>query len=86
MTKNIVSLNGAPVEGQTTEPSEYVIETLEDMLERAKSGKLIGVAIVGMENDGATPYMLVGKVGGFGMVGALQGLQFELNTINTARD
>jgi peptide deformylase len=84
MTDNIVSLNGAPVAGEQMQPSQYLIETLEEMLERAKNGQTIGMAAVMMEHDGQCPYALVGRVGGFVMAGSLSTLMYVMNVQNAS--
>jgi len=84
MSDNIVSLNGAPVAGEPMQPSPYLIETLEEMLERAKNGQTVGMAAVMMEHDGHSPYALVGRVGGFAMAGSLSTLMHILNTQNAS--
>lgn len=84
MSDNIVSLSGAPIAGEAMEPSQYLIETLEEMLERAKNGQTIGMAAVMMEHDGHSPYALVGRVGGFTMAGSMSTLLHILNTQNAS--
>lgn len=84
MTDNIVALNGNPINGSPSEPSQFLIEALEDLLERAKSGQIVGMAAVSLEHDGQSPYCLVGRIGGFNMAGSLSTLTHILNVQNAA--
>lgn len=67
---NVASLFGGPV-GQR-EPNETCIETLEEWLEMARAGEIVGVAMAGLSFDGTARYGVGGRVGGYGIVGALE--------------
>lgn len=56
------SLTGGPI--ARGEVSEHAVKALDDALERAKSGDVIGVAVVCLHNDGAASYDIAGRVGG----------------------
>jgi len=84
MSDNIISLTGRNTDGPASEPSQYLIETLEDLLERAKSGQIVGMAAVCLEHDGQSPYCLVGRIGGFTMAGSLSTLTHIINVQNAA--
>lgn len=63
------------------EPNLATIAALEEALERAKAGEVVGVGIVYLEHDGAGGYMLSGRVGGFSMLGASQIMSAELTRV-----
>ena len=66
--KNVVSLVPRPERG--LEPSQAVIEFLEDALERAKTGELQAIAGACLFDDGCA-YHVLGWAGSFEMMGAL---------------
>lgn len=73
----IVSMNGAPVP-EARDPSPVLVGYLEDMLEQAKSGEILGMATATMHSDRTTGYSVVGIVEGFSMLGALELAKFSL--------
>lgn len=77
MTK-IVSIHGGPLPGATGEPSKALIEFLEAELERARSGETIGMAAATLDKDRVGGFAIVGHVGGFSMVGALECVRHRL--------
>jgi hypothetical protein len=84
MIDNIVALTGRPVGAPTGEPDRFLVEVLEDLLERAKSGQIVGMAAVFLEHDGQSAYDIVGRVGGFTMAGALAAAVHTVNAYNVA--
>jgi hypothetical protein len=60
-TAEIRSLNGDVID--LREANESVVLRLEDLLERAKSGEIIGLAAVAVYYDIATSHCVVGAVG-----------------------
>lgn len=76
MNGTVTSLNGGPV--GVLAPNEDAIELLEDMLERAKSGDIVGVAVCALHYDAAASYSVAGLVGGYSLLGALEMAKAEL--------
>ncbi len=72
----VVSLHGAdlPPNG---EPVPALVEMCEDLLERVRSGEIIGVALAGVYRDFGTSLMRGGHVT-YGQVGILAHLQKKL--------
>lgn len=81
MTGKVESLFGGPT-GER-ERSEYAVEVLTDLLERAKSGEVVGVAVASLYYDGAAAYDIAGKVGGYSMMGALDVAKAHLLKLET---
>ena len=80
---DIVYIRGAKPEAPVERvPNASLIECLKDILQKAESGEITGVACVMAYDDGMASYSLVGQVGGFSMVGALQCVTTLLNDIN----
>ena len=77
----VVSLNGKTAL-QAKEPSQYLVDFLEEHLERARSGELQGLAVATHYHDGGAGWSVVGRVGGVGMIGALELCKAELFDIN----
>lgn len=69
MSKNVFSLRGEPT-GQP-KPNEHCIATLEEWLDMARAGELIGVAMAGLRSNGCGRYAVGGTIGGYSMLGAL---------------
>ena len=84
MTDKIVSLRGGTVLGG--EPSDTLVGYLEDLLEQARSGHVVGIAGATVEASGVASYTVVGRVGGFGLSGALACAQQVLCEVNVGRD
>jgi hypothetical protein len=74
MTDNIVKLTPAP----RSEPNQVLIDELERLLERARSGDLIGGALTVVDAGGVAEYHIVGYAGGFSMAGAVACMQARL--------
>lgn len=79
----VVSLTGAPV-GDSREPVPACVECVEDVLDRARSGEIVGLATVILNHDGVVGWHMAGRVGGYGMVGAAELIKTLL--LETARD
>ncbi|WP_322997497.1 hypothetical protein [Castellaniella sp.] len=72
MASNVTHIHGGIVAGgEQDEPVPEVIAALEEMLERAKAGKLAGFTFIGQEGDQAF-HASVGFLGTFAMIGALE--------------
>ena len=54
MPSKIVSLHGAPIDGAGPEPDQLVVELLEDLLARAKTGEVQGLAAAYIVFGGTT--------------------------------
>lgn len=76
MENNVRSLFGGAT-GQR-EPNENAISTLEELLEMARAGEIIGIAVAGLCHDGCGMYRLAGRVGGYSMLGAVEIAKAEL--------
>ena len=76
MKDNVISLNG----GLTGEKQVVTstVEQLEVLLESAKSGQIVGIAYSVLEYDNNACFGVVGRVGGFSMVGALEAAKLIL--------
>ena len=83
MTDKIVSMRGGSVLGG--EPSDTLVKYLEDLLEQARSGHVVGIAAATVEASGVASYSIVGRVGGFGLSGALACAQHLLCETNIGR-
>lgn len=77
---NITSINGATI--STGEPNQIAVKVLEEALERARSGDLVGVGIVIRHSDGCASFTLGGSVGGYSMLGALEMVRDEIVSLN----
>lgn len=55
-----------------------VVSLLEDLLERAHSGEIVGVSVCALSFDGCGSYWLGGKVGGYSMLGAMDVARSDL--------
>ena len=60
------------------------VEALEEMLDLAKKGEIKGFAMVPMWHDNTASYLLMGRVGGYAMLGALNMIQAHLVETNMA--
>jgi 1,4-dihydroxy-2-naphthoyl-CoA synthase len=65
---NVRSMFGGP--SVTREANSAAVEVLEDALERARSGEIVGVGIVMADHDGRACFSLGGLIGGFADLGA----------------
>ena len=75
MTK-VLSIYGGPV-GEH-EVNETCVEQMEEWLEMAKSGQIVGICLVGLGYDNLAQYTIAGKIGGYGLVGATHMVLQEL--------
>lgn len=78
----VTALFGGPT--GLPEVNPVAVETLEMWLEMARSGKVVGVALAGLCADGSSRYAVGGRVGGYGMIGALTVAKAEV--LDIARD
>lgn len=70
MTEKKIGRIGLVVENQkpATEESVELIDTLTDMLTRARAGQLLGLAMVEIESDGEYTPLMAGDIGSIGEV------------------
>lgn len=66
----VVSIHGAPV--HAGDPVEPCVSALEDMLERARAGEVIGVAMAVMHSDRSSSFTFGGYLDSYGVIGALE--------------
>ena len=64
----VVSLWGQPIGEREVQP--MLVEALEKMLEQARSGEIVGAALVKLHCDGLGSWDVAGKVGGYSLLGA----------------
>lgn len=64
-----------------TKPSQILIDELERLLERARSGDIIGGALAVIDASGISEYHIVGYSEGFALVGAATCMQAKLTDI-----
>jgi len=67
---------------ENREPVESVVNHLGHLLELAKTGALVGLTTVPRFHDGSASYSLVGQVGGYTMLGALECVKMHVIDIN----
>jgi hypothetical protein len=82
MTGNVTAIFGGPT--GVLSANDACIATLERWLEMARSGEVIGVAVIGLCHDGLARQAAGGKIGGYSMIGALEVVRAYL--IESARE
>ena len=80
MAENVTAIFGGPT--HQPEVNETCVRVLREWLEMAESGEIVGVAMAGLCADHAARYAVGGKVGGYGMLGALDMARADLVEIN----
>jgi hypothetical protein len=65
---NVHSLWGQPTGERDVQPT--LVAALEKMLEQARSGEIVGAALVKLHCDGLASWDVAGKVGGYSLIGA----------------
>lgn len=74
---NVASFRpGDPIPVRTVEPR--VVEHLEELLEKARSGEVIGICGAAQYFDGLASWHIVGLTNSFSVIGALQVMQTGL--------
>lgn len=79
MSDGVVALHGGPTYQRKV--VDGVVETLEDLLERARSGEIICLTAVYTYYDGLAAYTSSGLVGGYSQLGALRMAENSLISI-----
>jgi hypothetical protein len=62
-------------------PQESLIDALNELLERAKSGELQGAAVALVDKDGQGGFCIAGVIGGYAILGASMSMQVSLRDI-----
>lgn len=73
---NVISAFGHPTGERQV--SDALVASLEEWLERARSGEITGMAGAFLHCDGMASYSVAGLVGGFALIGALEIAKAEL--------
>lgn len=84
MTGNVASLFGGPC--HVPEPNEDVVNFLEKTLVAAQSGEVVGIAVSLLHCDNLASYAVVGKIGSYGIIGAIELAKAELLAIHIGDD
>ena len=77
----VVTLRGG-VPTSTRESNKALTDYVEQLLEQAQSGQVNGLVAVTLEPNGVASFSVVGSVGGYGMVGALDCARQIITEIN----
>lgn len=72
----VISMCGQMV--PASEPDTDTIWLLEDILERAKAGEIVGVYIAALHHDATASWSRAGMVGPYSFLGALTAAQADL--------
>ncbi|MEO1949313.1 hypothetical protein [Thioclava sp.] len=80
MTDNVTALFGGPT--SVPKPDENCIEVLENLLEKARGGEVIAVAIAAKHYDGLATANHGGNIAGYAIIGALEAIKACLTTLN----
>lgn len=80
----VKSLYGGPT-GQR-EVNQTAVEEAEALLEAVLSGEVVGFTAVRLHCDGLSSYRIAGRVGGFGMVGAIEHVKMAIIDQNNMGD
>lgn len=80
MGDKVTALFGGPT--GLPQRNESCISALREWLEMAEAGEVVGIAIAGLSYDACTRYRIAGKVGGYGMLGALEMAKADLVEVN----
>lgn len=78
---DLVSLNGNHVPG-VREANERAVRAAEELLEACRSGDIVGFCVGQLHFDHIASFRVVGAVGGYGMVGALEQAKMEIILVN----
>ena len=76
MAENVTAIFGGPT--GLPEPNATCIEALREWLAMAEAGEIVGVAIAGLCADHMSRYAVAGKVGGYGLIGAVEMAKADL--------
>ena len=79
MSDTVISLNGG-ITGERHR-SEVAVDYAKRLLEKVEAGEVMGFAVAELYHDGTGGYKIVGRVGGFSMLGAVTALSAEMSDI-----
>lgn len=79
MSENVVAMFGGP--SGVPEVHEGAVSVLEEMLEMARAGQIVGVVGAFLYYDRCAGYQMGGKIGGYALVGALDAAMMDVRTI-----
>ena len=82
---NVTAIRGGPIY-QRSRPNPHVITMLEDLLERARAGNVIGLVAVDVDEAGLACWHKAGKTGGFSLLGGVAALQSYLSDAANGED
>lgn len=77
----VVDIHGGPsVRGGV--PNSTCVKVARELLLMAESGELQGIAVAFLDREGVSGFVTGGRVGGYGMIGALEMARHELVLVN----
>jgi hypothetical protein len=91
-TTNIVALPGCAVTPEPSAkpasrtPNATTVQHLEELLEQARSGEVVGVVTVSMYHDNSAAYAIMGTIGGYQVGGAVATAMHDISRINAGHD
>jgi hypothetical protein len=77
MSEKVVGLHGAWRPAPAPEPNRDAVAELEQLLEAARAGEIVGFAVACQHRDKVS-WCYAGATGGFGMLGAIECLKERL--------
>ena len=75
---NVIPFHKGDVVIATGEPRESVIKAIEDLLERARSGDIQGMAYAALYHDSLASWGIVGLCGPHSLIGAVEVMKANL--------
>ncbi len=82
----VVSLDGGMIPAVAAEPHEGLVEMLEALTEKARSGEIQCVAYAAQHADGAFVQEIMGRWSGYGLVGSLEVVKAEAVLVHLGAD
>ena len=76
----VKSLFGGPTGEKQV--NDNVVFVIEDLLQRAKAGEIIGITAAYIDEDGTAAYSFGGLTHGYGILGAMSRMVYEINRNN----
>lgn len=83
---NVLTIPGIIPAVNPREPNEVLVNTLRELLERAESGEIVGMAAGFMHGDGQSHWTVAGAVGAFSLIGALRMAEHDLIQVTRSLD
>lgn len=75
---NVVAFGGGPVVAGVKVTNQLCVKYLEHLLEAARAGEVIGVAVVMLRFDATADFEMAGVLGGYEMIGAVRCLEHNM--------